>query len=83
MSNAKPKTKGVSKIVIRKTYKEETMKNMALSVTRCLIKEKTIQAKNIYKKNNEELIITCLKEESVDSAISLLKNSELRNSCEV
>ena len=83
VSNAKPKTKRVPKIVIRKTNKEETMKNMELSVTRCLIKEKTIQAKNIYKMNNEELIITCLKEESVDSGISLLKRSDLQNTCEV
>ena len=56
---------------------------MELSATRCRIKEKTIQLKNIYRKNNEELIITCLKEESVDSAISILKSSDLQNTCEV
>ena len=44
-----PKTKRVPKIVIRETNKEGTMENMEVSVTRCLIKEKTIQAKNIYK----------------------------------
>lgn len=83
ISNAKPKSKRVPKIVIKKTKKEANMEIVERAVTRCLIQDKTIQAKKIYKKNNDELIISCLKEESVNTALGLLSNRELKEVCEV
>ena len=56
---------------------------MEHAITRCLIQDKTIQAKKMYKKNNDELILSCLKEESVNTALNLLKNQDLGEICEV
>ncbi|OXU30663.1 hypothetical protein TSAR_007307 [Trichomalopsis sarcophagae] len=65
--------KRIPKIIIKKNNKEDQA-DIKEYVTHYLTKEKTILTKNIsINKDKDELVITCMNEESVEDAEKILK----------
>lgn len=81
ISKVKPQPKRIPKIKITKTNKkskEDLKKNVAYYLT----KEKSIQAKNVNFKSDEQVIINCLNEESANEAEKILSR-KLSNFCKI
>lgn len=69
------KPKKQPSIIIKKTNKEETLKELSRKVRHYLIQDKSIQTNTIKEREkSEEIIITCNDKLSVDKTLDLLKN---------
>lgn len=79
MTELKPQPKKIPKIIIKTKGNEQS--EVKESITKQLIKEKTIQTKNVYIKNKNEIVVDCMNNDSVSAAGKILKR-KLTN-CEV
>ena len=68
----KPKNKLVPRLAVKITKKEESLKDATRDVMHYLIKDKTIQTKNIKSYKENELVFDCVNEESVAKALKVL-----------
>lgn len=73
-----PKPKKIAKIIIERKNEQDNI-NIKDTVTHYLNREKTIQTKNINTKNPNRIIITCMNEESVNTATSVLDKCKKLN----
>ena len=79
--NAKPPPKRIPRITVKKINKGDDV-NTKERITHCLTNEKSIQSKQIYIKNKDEIIINCMSQNSVNITEQFLQK-ELPSSCVV
>lgn len=84
INNKIKKQERVPNIIIKSTNKNDKDKNINLKkcVAQFLTQDKSIQTKNIYAKNNTEMIVNCVDGCSVERAEKMLKD-KLKDNCEV
>ena len=70
-SNPKPKSKKVTKSIIKKTDKKDST-DLEKTVLQYLMHDETIQIKSVAYKNNDTLIINCMNEENINSLVNTL-----------
>ncbi|XP_031779911.2 uncharacterized protein LOC100115389 isoform X1 [Nasonia vitripennis] len=80
MKYSRPIHKKIPKISVRKNNNSNI--DVMKSVIECLTAEKNIQTKNIYVNKNEEVIISCLNENSAVLTETVLKE-KLEDQCDV
>lgn len=70
---AKQKPKRVPKIII-KIFDKDDQTYIKEKITHYIIEDKYIQIKQVYKKNNEEMVVNSMNENSISATDTILKN---------
>ena len=80
--NSKPLKKRIPKIIIHMKNEDDDINKIKKKVTHYLTKEKTIKTKSLQVKNNKEININCLNEDSTNKAAKIL-SSKLSDKCKI